>query len=412
MEQPSPPVVQYVEINGINYPRPVRKAPTSLRRKQSDTSLTGSSDQKKRESKSAAYRDTRYTTLLAAKGSYMEKSDLGVTNTSLTWCKTLLNSEQTVPKASLFRDDIFEATCRKVQDRNEARVIRSITPYIVPSVEDLETLGATQLRCLIENVNESWTGSIPVEGPRPQPDYSVGFRRSAFTDEQLNKLDPLIGTVYDTSFFVATYQMYFPFLTCEVKCGAAALDVADRQNAHSMTLAVRSVVELFRLVKREKELHREILAFSISHDHRTVRIYGHYPVINGSKTIFYRHPIHTFDFTALEGKEKWTTYKFTKNVYGVWMPAHLKRICSVLDQLPSDLDFEVRGTEASGQSRELGLLSEPSNIESASNQDNNELTPIILQTETPDTSVSEVIKDQEWSKRPKRKRTEMARKKA
>jgi hypothetical protein len=40
-----------------------------------------------------------------------------------------------------------------------------------------------------------------------------------------------------------------------------------------MTLAVRGVVELFRLVKREKELHREILAFSISHDHRTVRIY-------------------------------------------------------------------------------------------------------------------------------------------
>jgi hypothetical protein len=29
-----------------------------------------------------------------------------------------------------------------------------------------------------------------------------------------------------------------------------------------MTLAVRGVVELFRIVKREKELHREILAFS------------------------------------------------------------------------------------------------------------------------------------------------------
>ncbi len=49
--------------------------------------------------------------------------------------------------------------------------------------------------------------------------------------------------------------MYFPFLTCEVKFGAAALDVADRQNAHSMTLAVRGVVELFRLKKRERELH-------------------------------------------------------------------------------------------------------------------------------------------------------------
>jgi hypothetical protein len=95
--------------------------------------------------------------------------------------------------------------------------------------------------------------------------------------------------------------VYFPFLTCEVKCGAAALDVADRQNAHSMTLAVRGVVELFRLAKREKELHQEILAFSISHDHRTVRIYGDYPIIDGNKTTFYRHPIHTFDFTALMG---------------------------------------------------------------------------------------------------------------
>jgi hypothetical protein len=125
-------VVQYVEINGRRYPRPIRKVPTSLRRKQSDSSLSGSSDQKKRENKSAPYRDTRYTTLLAAKGSYMEKSDLGITDTSLTWCMTLLDSEQPVPKDSLFRDDVFETTCRRVQDRNESRVICSITPYLVP----------------------------------------------------------------------------------------------------------------------------------------------------------------------------------------------------------------------------------------------------------------------------------------
>ena len=163
-------------------------------------------------------------------------------------------------------------------------------------------------------------GSIPVEGPKPQPDYSVGFRRSAFIDEQLKKFDPLIGSVYETSSFVATYRMYFPFLTCEIKCGATALDVADRQNAHSMTIAVRALVDLFRSMKREKELDREILAFSISHDHTSVRIYGHYPVIEGDKTTFYRHPIHKFDFTALDGKEKWTAYDFTKNVYDTWMP--------------------------------------------------------------------------------------------
>lgn len=80
------------------------------------------------------------------------------------------------------------------------------------------------------------------------------------------------------------YYIYFPFLICEVKCGAIALDIADRQNAHSMTMAVRGIIELFRLVKREKELYREILAFLVSYNNRTVRIYGHYPVINGKKT--------------------------------------------------------------------------------------------------------------------------------
>ena len=124
-----------------------------------------------------------------------------------------------------------------------------------------------------------------------------------------------------------------------MKCGAAALDIADRQNAHNMTLAVRGTVELFRLMKREKELHREILAFSISHDHETVRIYGHYPVIDGDKTNFYRHPIKKFDITSEEGKDKWTSYKFIQNVYDVWMPTHLKRICSVIDALPSDINF-------------------------------------------------------------------------
>ena len=132
--------------------------------------------------------------------------------------------------------------------------------------------------------------------------------------------------------------MYFPFLTCEVKCGTAALDVADRQNAHSMTLAVRGVVELFSLVKRENELHREILAFSISHDNRTVRIYGHYPVIDGPNTTFYRHPIRTFDFTELNSKGKWTAYKFTKNIYDIWMPMHFKRICSVIDEILSNIN--------------------------------------------------------------------------
>ena len=190
---------------------------------------------------------------------------------------------------------------------------------------------------------------------------------------------------------MATYYMYFPFLTCEVKCGAAALDVADRQNAHSMTLAVRGIVELFRAVKREDEVNRKILAFSVSHDHRSVRIYGHYPVITGKDIQYFRHPIHTFDFTALDGKDKWTAYRFTKNVYDTWMPTHFKNICSAIDQLPSDLNFDVPPlSEATGLSQDLGnLMQSDASCASVPDERGSQSSNAEQQAVTPGTSFSE-----------------------
>ncbi|KAK1749540.1 hypothetical protein QBC47DRAFT_395632 [Echria macrotheca] len=332
-----------------------RSSPSLSRKRSNSAASTTPSDRRPREEKSAPYRDPRYKMLLETKGSFMDKSDLGVTDDSKILCQKLLETAQVEPQGSLFHSDVFESTCRNVEDRNEARVIRDITSLIVPSAEILCTYGASHLKRLTESVNEGWNNSIPLTGTRPQPDYSVGFRRSAFTDDQLTKLSPFIGDFIagDRSLFLATYYMYFPFLTCEVKCGTGALDVADRQNAHSMTLAVRAIVELFRAVKRESEVDRQILAFSVSHDHCTVRIYGHYPVISVEDTKYYRHPIHKFDFTALDGREKWTAYRFTKNVYDTWMPAHFERICSAINQLPA-IDFDVLSvSDTTGLSQEV-----------------------------------------------------------
>ncbi|KAK1780843.1 hypothetical protein QBC45DRAFT_96342 [Copromyces sp. CBS 386.78] len=323
------------------------------------TSMTPS-DQRPREEKSAPYRDTRYLSVLQAMGSYMRKSPLGITDKSRNLCKTLLDTEQPAPKNSLFDDDIFEKICEKLLDKNEARVIQDISRLIVPSAEQY-ALHAKHLEHLdlTESVNEGWNSSFPLTGiVRPQPDYSVGFGREAFNKEQLNKLWPFVGDSLpgDQSFFMATHYMYFPFLTCEVKCGATALDIADRQNTHSMTLAVRAIVELFRLVKRENEVNRQILAFSVSHDSQNVRIYGHYPVITEKDTEYYWHPIHQFYFTALEGKEKWTAYRFIKNVYDIWVPDHFKKICSVIDQLLVPASGVSSLTEAPGLLQNMGNL--------------------------------------------------------
>jgi hypothetical protein len=72
------------------------------------------------------------------------------------------------------------------------------------------------------------SGSRP--GPRLQPDFVLRFKRDAFSREQLQKLRPFIGDLLtDSTLIAATYNIYLPFFSAEVKCGAAALDIADQQ---------------------------------------------------------------------------------------------------------------------------------------------------------------------------------------
>lgn len=320
-----------------------KRSSPSLGQKRSQSTLQTPSDQLPRELKSAQYKNPEYEDQLEQKGSYMRDSDFDITDDSRQLCESLLRSEQDVPQDSLFRHDLFRRTCQSIRNRNEAMVIQKIGLLIVPSAEILAIYGATHLNCLYESFNEGWNSAVTFLGTRPQPDYSVGFRRSAFSEEQLKKLEPFVGEIGSTlqTYFMTTTRMYFPFLTCEVKCGASALDIADRQNAHSMIIAVRAIVELFRSVEREQELNREILAFSISHDDSFVRIYGHYPIIEGTKTTFYRHSIYEFSFTSLEGKEKWTAHKFIKNVYDHHSKKLLRMICSGIDDLPANINFEL-----------------------------------------------------------------------
>ncbi|KID94722.1 hypothetical protein MAJ_09312, partial [Metarhizium majus ARSEF 297] len=207
-----------------------KKSVSSLSRKRSNSGTsTTPSDQKPREEKSAPYKDPRYELLLQTKHSYMDAFNLGITDSSKSLVQSLLDSDQSVPQHTIFSDSVFADACRNLHGRNEARVVQDFSRLIVPSAETL-ALRSESLKNLTESVNEGWNNSISLTGTRPQPDYSVGFRREAFSDNQLAKLAPFIGDFIsgDQSFFMGTYYMYFPFLTCEVKCGTAALDVADR----------------------------------------------------------------------------------------------------------------------------------------------------------------------------------------
>lgn len=305
-----------------------------------------SSHQRPRELQHFAYQDPRYPFVLAEKDIFLEEIvGVTITTSSKILCGELLSNFQIPPAQSLFDDSIYDKTFMMVGNKNKARVVRDIMPLLVPSAEVLAMGKAQEQRILVESIDEGWDSSIPITKPRPQPDYTVGFQRMTFFTEQLNKLQLVGGDFLDpkfNSYFTATFYMYFPFLTCEVACSAGgSLHTADMQNIHSATIAVRGVVELFRLVKRDKEIDREILAFSISHNERWVRIFGHYASISVDTTRYYRHRITDFSLASRDGRDKWLAFQFTKNVYDLWAPTHLKRITSVIDSLPSGISFSI-----------------------------------------------------------------------
>lgn len=359
----------------------------SLTRKRSTPSFSkhgsDTSGVSMREGKNLEVKSRRYEQLLVSAGIYMDDDDkVAPSEECKAMCQTLLDADQAVPQDSLFNDSLFKRVCQRVRNKNEARVIRDLTPLLVPSAEICFLRGATHLEHLIETVDEGWIKSIPlVKGSPPQPDYAVGFKSSVFTSEQLRKLQPSIGDWKTTSRLVATDEMYFPFFTSEVKCGNEALNVADRQNAHGAAVAANAVVELYKLVSRHHELHQKILTFSVSHDHRAVRIYGHYVLINGKDTYFYRNLIRDFSITDQDGKEKWTAYKFTLSVYNEFRRIHHERIISAVNQLPDPEVFAVQP------------LSQQSNTESSEHDDSQLRASYPQETEAglPSSEMSEPI---------------------
>jgi hypothetical protein len=182
-----------------------------------------------RDGKKPAARNLLYEKTLVAHGIFMDDDDNAApTDGSRTLRLTMLDRKQTVPKESLFRDDMLKLTCQRIRRRNEAMVLRDITPLMMPSAEVLHAFGAAHLKHLTEDVNASWYKCIPlVKGPIPQPDYFVGFKDSAFSRDQLRKLEPFVGD-FQLTHFMATEWVHFPFLTCQVKCGQEGLNIADR----------------------------------------------------------------------------------------------------------------------------------------------------------------------------------------
>ncbi|KAL4816704.1 hypothetical protein BDW67DRAFT_184531 [Aspergillus spinulosporus] len=284
-------------------------------------------------------------------------------------CKTLLEEEWggEPPTGTVFDENKIKRTMAWLALKSKIAIIHAIGELVVPSVDYL-----VDLDFLAGDSNEPWLESIPLEDsvspykrdedplgekyylPRPQPDYSVGFSRLAFTKKQLLKLKPFLSWINSTSFFTATMRIYFPFMVSEVEPDNAGPQVAQYQCMHSKALCLQGIIYLFRLVKREQELDRTILGYSIVYNSIDVSIYGYYPVINGPEITYHACEISSF---VLNSETKWTSFKFVMAVYHKWAPLYLERICSAIEQLPeSIISAEPAQSQIAWDSNDSGQL--------------------------------------------------------
>ena len=256
----------------------------------------------------------------------------------------------------MFEDETFNPFCNTLKGRSELRITLEVHSLLVASAENLSLRGVTACDRLVQGHNDRWNQTHAFCGPLPQPDQTVGFSRSAFGETELRKLE-VDG--YQISDFTARKDIYFPFLTIEVKSSNASLNVADRQNAHSMAIALRGLIELYRRSGREAELHRRILTFSISHNESDVRLYGHYAEMEGGKVHYFRHTIRDFKFTDKSGEERWLCYRFSYNVLVKFSAKLLVLIKDGIESIPdkpptssSPLDGSASGSQEGGRSRQ------------------------------------------------------------
>ncbi|KAK1808197.1 hypothetical protein LTR12_017447 [Friedmanniomyces endolithicus] len=319
-------------------------------------------------------------------------------------CKRILVATAAVPVSSYCRKKQLHKVLERLRYRNEARVVRDVTPLVVPSAELLHIGGNTGLQHAVEALNAQWDGIATLCGPMPKPAFVAGISPSAFTPEEKYRLK-LHHTATCPNYFPE--NMYYPFLICEVKSSDKPIQEAERQAMHSASIAANAIIELYRKNSKASELNRKILTLSNSHNSSTVKFYGHFAEIQSDRVTFFRHRMYEKNFAADladavvadpedETSEWWRPYMITTGIYNHFFPQHLERIRTAVSELrdralesfTSQLGIESNGARADSQgldssvssSQDPGQFKKPSHPSTVKLQRENEkLLELLLQ---------------------------------
>ncbi|MCJ1349952.1 hypothetical protein MMC31_008195 [Peltigera leucophlebia] len=296
------------------------------------------SGKKRSTSSSSSFHRSQVLERMSVQGVFMAASTL-ISKTSEELCERFLEGNHMATESSIFTGQQFSKVLERVQNLNEARIQRDVTPWVVPSAETLFLRGKLKIDYIGEELNAEWIRCATMGSTRPKPDFTGGLLLTAFTEEEISKLE---NYAQPTKPFRFTPNLSFPFLVCEVKTGEEGLNKADRQNIHSASIAVRAIIVLYgeafgHRSDRVQQLYGEVLVFSVSHDNDRILIYGHFAVAapdlpDGLK--YYRYPIVIISFTTRGGADMHKAYNFIMNVYEDFAPVHLERIKAAVRQLP------------------------------------------------------------------------------
>lgn len=293
-----------------------------------------------RETNYSIYEDPRYPGAMATQGSHMHDSAEGPLQEDVDFYNGLFTKTASLPDDPLWEPQYVSQLRSLLQEKSELRICIDLHPRLVPSAEILALQYPNQFDHLVEGHNDRWIDAILFYKKLPQPDRTKAYGLSAFTDIERRKLGIVPGCA---SWFTTREGMLFPYFTCEVKCGKEGLNIADRANLNSMTIALRIVVELHRRTGNLMAIHRKILGYSMSHDDGIIRIYAHYPHVDGANTTYWRRSIREFSYADKSAEERWTAYTFVWNVDTKFAPLHLQRLKQAISHLPDPLSqpFEI-----------------------------------------------------------------------
>lgn len=274
---------------------------------------------------------------MAKAGVFMETT-CTLPQASKDFCRSLLYGNQIPQFLPSYTSGDLDLVLKRVRGTNETCLQRDVTPWIVPSAGDLNFSNELNIDYLCDEIDARWSKCEAMGSTQPKPDYACGLKPQVFTREEMHKLRDYASPKRPV-FFMS--ELCFPFLVCEVKSGEGSLEAAGRQNIHSASVAVRSIIELHRAAYGERQasyLYGKILAFSISRDNEVVNIYGHYAEIIDKQTGelgFHRYNFASISLTMHDGRDRFRSYNFVLNLYREFAPKHLKRIRAAVAALPS-----------------------------------------------------------------------------